>query len=568
MRRTGGVLVTVFAFLFLGLGFLVPLGLVLRNGFLDGDGRPTFDYLVGVFRNPIYTEGLCNSLLIAGGTTLLALLVSLPLAWIGHRYRFPGKEALSVLLLVPMVLPPFVGAIGFQKMFGLYGALNAYFGLEVDWLGRGRAAGVVLLQAFSLYPVLYLNLAAALANIDPAMEEAAVNLGARGWTRFRRISLPLMMPGLFAGGTIVFIWSFTELGTPLILNYTRCASVQVYDALKEIGGNPFAYALVSVMLAVSVGSYALGRALFGSGGRAMAGKTVTLFAERPLQGGWALLAASPFVLVVCLALLPHIGVLLTSFSAPGGWYRSVLPEVWTTAHYAEALAHGMTVGSIRNSLFFSVMAVTVNLCLGIAIAFVVVRSSLRARGLLDGLAMLPMAVPGLVMAAGYLGVSAWASNTELVRESLWLRGLLDVKTNPTLFLVLAYSVRRLPYMVRAAAAGLQQTSAGLEEAAANLGAGPLTSLRRVTLPLIAANLVAGALLSFAFSMLEVSDSLMLAQRADHYPITKTIYELFQLIGTGKHVAAALGVWAMVFLALTLAGSRALLGRKMGALFRV
>ena len=110
---------------------------------------------------------------------------------------------------------------------------------------------------------------------------------------------------------------------------------------------------------------------------------------------------------------------------------------------------------------------------------------------------------------------------------------MDVRVNPTLFLVIAYSVRRLPYMVRSAVAGLQQTSVTFEESAANLGAGPATTLRRITLPLIAANLIAGALLAFAFSMLEVSDSLMLAQRADFYLITKTIYELFGLIGTGK-----------------------------------
>jgi iron(III) transport system permease protein len=123
-------------------------------------------------------------------------------------------------------------------------------------------------------------------------------------------------------------------------------------------------------------------------------------------------------------------------------------------------------------------------------------------------------------------------------------------------------------MLRAAVAGLQQTSVTLEEAAANLGAPPFTVVRRITLPLIAANLIAGTLLAFAFSMLEVSDSLMLAQRMDFYPITKTIYELFQLIGTGKYVAAALGVWAMVFLAVTMVGSSLLLGKKLGALFRV
>jgi ABC-type Fe3+ transport system permease subunit len=144
---------------------------------------------------------------------------------------------------------------------------------------------------------------------------------------------------------------------------------------------------------------------------------------------------------------------------------------------------------------------------------------------------------------------------------------LDVRENPVVFLVIAYAVRRLPYMVRAAVAGLQQTSVTLEEAAANLGANGFTVLRRVTTPLIAANLIAGVLLTFSFSMLEVSDSLLLAQKMDYFPITKTIFELFQLVGVGRFLAAALGVWAMVFLGVTIVGASLLLGKKMGALFR-
>ena len=133
---------------------------------------------------------------------------------------------------------------------------------------------------------------------------------------------------------------------------------------------------------------------------------------------------------------------------------------------------------------------------------------------------------------------------------------------------MAYAVRRLPYVVRSAAAGLQQTSVTLEEAAQNLGCTPLRTLRRITFPLIAANVLAGGLLAFSFAMLEVSDSLILAAQQQYFPITKAIYELFQLIGEGRFVASALGVWAMVFLALTILATSRMLGKKMGALFRV
>jgi iron(III) transport system permease protein len=549
-----------------------PLAWVIRGGFLE-DGGFTLRFLAGVFRNPVYVEGLIRSLWIAVGTMTLVLLIAVPLAWMASRYQFPGKPLFQALLLVPMILPPFVGAIGFQQIFGVYGSFNVllarWTGLgPIDIVGQAGYWGVITLQALSLYPVMYLSVVAALGNVDPAMEQVAANLGARSVTRFRRITLPLIMPGLFAGATIVFVWAFTELGTPLIMGYTRCTPVQIFDALKEIGTNPFPYALVFVMLAVSVLLYSLARVVLGGEHYALGAEPTVAVAPVPLGAVGRIGVPLAFAAVTVAALIPHLGVILTSFAGPGTWYRSVFPLAFTVENYTDALGHPLTVLSIKNSLLYASLAVGVDLVLGLAIALVVVRSDLPFRGLLDTLAMLPLAVPGLVMAFGYLSVSAWLARLDVVKDSLFLRQLVDVQTNPTLFLALAYAIRRLPYMVRSTVAGLQQTSVTLEEAAANLGARSLTTLRRITLPLITANIIAGVLLAFAFSMLEVSDSLMLAQRQDSYPITKTIYELFQLIGTGAYVASALGVWAMAFLAVTIIGASAILGRRLGALFRI
>src|SRR5207253_292672 len=145
---------------------------------------------------------------------------------------------------------------------------------------------------------------------------------------------------------------------------------------------------------------------------------------------------------------------------------------------------------------------------------------------------------------------------------------LNPARDPTALLVVAYAIRRLPFVVRSAAAGLTQISVALEEAAFSLGAGPVRAFVRVTLPLLAPHLLAGGAFAFALSMLEVSDSLILAQRQATYPITKAIYELFQLLGDGKFIASALGVWAMAFLGITIAGMTILLGKKLGAIFRV
>ena len=544
--------------------FLWPLLQILKGGFIDADGRVTFAYLTALLADPVYLGGLRNSLLLACATTSLALLLALPLAFINDRFLYPGKGLLGSIVLIPMALPPLVGAIGLKQIFGQYGALNALIvelglrphGWTFDWFAANQFWGIALVESLSLFPIIYLNTVAALANVDPAMEEAAQNLGCTGFRRFWKITLPLINPGLFAGGTIVFIWSFTELGTPLIFDYASVTSVQIYHGLKDLGGNPFPYALVAVMLVCSVALYGLGKGLFGRTGYAMMARATSAGGAHALPAVQAWLCAALFAGITFVALLPHLGVLLVALSED--WYASVLPHRYTLDNFRLALGHDLTVPAIANSLKFASFSTVIDVVLGVAIAYVVVRTKIAGRQVLDFLAMLPLAVPGIVLAFGYLAMS---------QEGKFFAFLNPVR-NPTVLLIIAYSVRRLPYVVRAAAAGFQQTSETLEEAAQTLGCPPLKSVIRITLPLIAANLIAGGLLAFAFAMLEVSDSLILAQKQVFYPITKAIMEFFQLLGDGKFIASALGAWAMVFLGLTIASLSLLLGKKLEALFRV
>lgn len=551
------------ALAFFAVFFAWPILQVLRNGFVDADGQFTAAHVGQLLSDPLYLGGLANSFLLAATSTTLALAIAIPLAVLVDRYEFPLKGPLSAVLLVPMILPPFVGAIGIKQILGQYGALNSLIitlGLRpadwsFDWLGANQFLGIAIVNALCLYPIIYLNAVAALANIDPALEEAAANLGCTGWRRFAKITLPLIRPGLFAGGTIVFIWSFTDLGVPLIFDYARVTPVQVFHALKDIGGNPFPFALVAVMLGASVAIYAVGKGLFGRDTYAMMAKASHASGARNLTGGRGWLATLVLAGICLVAILPHLGVVAVACSRD--WYRTVLPDTATLENFRLALGHDLTVPAIANSLKYASLATLVDLVLGVGIAYVVVRSKLAGRAVLDFLSMLPLAVPGLVLSFGYLAMTQQGR----------FFAFLGPTRNPTILLVIAYSVRRLPYVVRSAIAGFQQTSETLEEAAQNLGCPPLKAMLKVTLPLIAANLIAGGLLAFSFAMLEVSDSLVLAQKQAHYPITKAIYELFQLLGDGKFLASALGVWAMAFLGLAIGGLTILLGRKLGALFR-
>ena len=509
MSKTFARVVFAVTAAFFAVFFIWPISQILKGGFIDADGNLTGSYLTALLADPTYRAGLVNSFLIACATTSLALLVALPLAYVSDRFVFPGKGLLGSLVLIPMILPPFVGAIGIKQIFGQYGAVNALIvalglrphGWTFDWFAANQFWGIALVEALSLYPIIYLNAVAALANIDPAMEEAAQNLGCTGLRRFWKITVPLIKPGLFAGGTIVFIWSFTELGTPLIFDYAQLTSVQIYYGLRDIGGNPFPFALVAIMLASSIAIYAIGKGLFGRSGHAMMAKASHSGGPRILPRKLAWLCTAFFSAVVGLAILPHFGVILVAFSRE--WYATIFPHAYTLDNFRLALGHDLTVPAIANSLKFASVSTVIDLILGVAIAYVVVRSRIVGRHALDFLAMLPLAVPGLVLAFGYLAMSQEGRAFAFLNPS----------RNPTILLIIAYSIRRLPYVVRAAAAGFEQTSETLEEAAQNLGSPPLKAVFKITLPLITANLIAGGLLAFAFAMLEVSDSLVLAQKA-------------------------------------------------------
>jgi iron(III) transport system permease protein len=456
----------------------------------------------------------------------------------------------------------------------------------------------VVLMALYLYPITFLNVQAALANIDPALDEAGQNLGAGAWRRFWRITLPLMRPGVFAGSTIVFIWAFTELGTPLMVGWEQVTAVQVFRMLQTSNPGPDAYALVVVLLVSSVMMYLVGKLVLGRRSGAMMAKATVAQEPTKLGLGKSVLITLPFLVVFVLAVLPHFGVLLNSVSATGqlelspskmtGEYHSEL--VNDVVNFQEA-GRGLAATSIGNSFVYAIWATVIDIGLGFLIAYLVVRKRSWLNGLLDNLAMLPLAVPGLVMAFGYFALTQPGSMVSTLLDPVIVPPLkllswigidllggsdsffatlnpIPEENDPTLLLVIAYAVRRMPFMVRSCAAGLEQTSEALEEAARNLGAGPVRTMFTVTIPLLAANFIAGGLLVFSRSMLEVSDSLILAFDRKDYPMTKAILDLSEQPATGIPMASALGVWGMVILTVTIVGSSLAIGKRLGALFRV
>jgi iron(III) transport system permease protein len=537
--------------------FLVwPIGFVFTKSFWV-EGQLSLAYFQLLFSSSILMESIWNSIWLGVVITVICCLLGIPLALMMTRFDFRGKSLLQGLLLVPIVMPPFVGALGIQRIFSKYGSFNlllmdlGILQTPIDFFGAGGFWGVVIVQALHLYPIMYLNLVAAFSNIDPSLEEAAQSMGAEKGRLFRTILLPLVRPGFFAGASIVFIWAFTDLGTPLMFNYRNTIPVQVFNMINDINENPMGFVLVVLLMVMAATFFLLSKELVGKHTYDMMARGHVTPRTTRLQGVPQGLVQTFLFGTVFVALLPHLGVIANSLAEK--WVLTVLPER-VSFEYFNLLAHQpLASNAIKVSLYLSCMSTLVDILLGIAVAYVLTRRKFRGMNLLDSLVMLPLAIPGVVIAFGYV---ATFSHT-------WL----DPRVNPVPLLVIGYAIRRLPYMVRSAVAGFQQTPVSLEEASLSLGASPIKTGIKVTLPLITANLIAGGMLCFAFAMLEVSDSMILAMREKFFPITKAIFVLFNNLSVGMGLASAMGVVGMVILTVSILIASKVLGKKLGELFR-
>jgi iron(III) transport system permease protein len=557
-----------FLILFFAAFLFYPLAGLLGGAFFINDAQGHAHFTLSFFRllveNRLYRLSMVNSFEIAVLATFFTALVSIPLAVFFARYAFPGREALRPLMLAPLILPPFVGALGIKHIFARYGMVNLLMmkmGLlspahPIDWLGASGFVGIVILEVLHLFPILFLSASAAIANIDPALHDAAANLGASAWRRFWTVTLPLARPGIFAGACIVFISAFTDLGTPLILDFSATVPTQIFNAAADANSEQVGYALVVATLVLVLVFFLLVRR-FGESAGAMSTRAIQGSASETLPplAGWCV---SGFVtMLLFIAVLPHIGVILSSISER--WFFTVLPSKISLRYFGDVFTYNLTATSITNSLVYSGLSTLLDLALGVIIAHLLAREMFPGKSLLDAVAMLPLALPGLVLAFALL-------MSYNVREP-WLAWM-NPRNNPTFLLVISYALRRLPYIVRAAYAGYQQTSVALEEASYNLGAGGWTTFRRITLPLIAPSLVAGTILTFCFAMLEVSDSLILALEPRFAPITRGIYEVMgRPSPEASSLACALGVLAMALLGGGLLIGSRVMGQRLGSFFR-
>lgn len=536
------------------LFILYPVVRVLSVSLSNEEGRLTLLHFANFFRRPLFREALWNSLWSGLLVVFFGSLMAVPLAYFSARYEFRGKILLQTLATLPLVIPPFVGAVALQLILGRSGMVNLLLMRWFDWSipFMEGLTGVVLVQTLHYFPFIMLNTAVSLSNIDPSMEEMAQNMGCHGLRLFRRITLPLMLPGFMAGSLLTFIRAIDDLGTPLMLNYKNLLAPQAYLRITTVGIDDVdGYVICVVLVILSLVSLLAARKYLSLAEYATVSRGAST--TRPIHGAKRTLVLLFSGLILGLSLLPHMGIFLLSFSKV--WSFSILPTTYTLDNYTEIFFRAPHF--VKNTLLYTLLAAFFDVLLGAAIAFLLLRSRLWGRNLLDAIATLPLAIPGVVLAVGYLRVfHGWD-----------FPGAGAPLTSTWFILVIAYTMRRLPYTVRACYAALQQVHVSLEESAQNLGASRLTTFYKITLPLIAGGLVAGGLIAFITSCVELSATIMLVPRIELGPISYGIY-IYMQSALGRGAGAALGVVAILLVSLGTYLTHRIFGARAGSAFRV
>jgi len=539
----------VIAFILLFLVF--PVATVLYTALADGQGGFTLGHISAFLSISLMREAFVNSVIVATGSVLLATAIAVPLAYLTVRFDFRGAALVQTLGVLPLVMPPFVGAVALQLLFGRNGSfnllLNDLFGFRIPFMEG--LFGVIFVEGLHYFPFILLNLSAALVNIDGAMEEAAQNLGSHGFRLFRRVVFPLAAPGFVAGAALVFVKVFDDLGTPLVLHVTNMLAPQAYLRITSVGlEDPIGYVIALVMIVFSIVALALSAGITKGRDYATLTRGGSSLRKRPLSGGSAVLAYAWVFLVLALVLSPHVGLLLLSLAKV--WSFSVLPDAYTLDHFALVFTDSSRM--IGNTFLYCTLAAGIDVVLGAAIAYLLLRTRLPGRHWLDWGASAALAIPGIVLAIGFLRAFR-GIDLPIVGGAL---------TASWIAIMLAYAVRRLPYAVRSCVAALQQVHVSLEEAAQSLGADRLRTARRIVIPLMAGGILAGFVTSFITAAVELSATILLATKESQAPLSYGIYLYNQSIAT-RGPAAALGVIAIVMVALGTWISHRLLERRAG-----
>jgi iron(III) transport system permease protein len=537
-RRHTAALAVPVALLLLWL-VLYPNLLVLVESVRE-DGRLTLTHYADFFSTRAELAALWASVWTSLASVALAALIGVPLAMFFHRFDFPGRRVFGALAALPVLLPPLVGVIAFLFLVGESGILTRgvqlALGLEAAPWRLAGAPAILFVHAYTMYVYFYLFTLAGLVRMDAGITEAAASLGAGRWRIIRTVTLPLLIPSLTAAALLVFMTSMASFSAPYVFGGGfRVLTTQIY-ASKMTGA--LSMAMVETVMLASASLVALWflRRYEEAREYVVVGKGVAPARHRVRSPGARALLTAAGAGWVLLLLLPHLTLVLVSFVPDGGWTTQLLPERYSLENYRGLLRDPRLFAPILNSLQMAALATAANVVFCFVAAYLVVRRSFRGRGWLAVLLVLPWALPGTVIAIGlattFSANQPWAGRFVLV-GTFWI-------------LPLAYFIRNIPLVAQAAISAFRRFDPTLEEAAASLGAGWMTTMRRVALPLVAPGLAAGGLLAFVTALGEFVASILLYTPRSR-PISIEILAQLRAFDFGG--AAALGVVLALLMAI-------------------
>ena len=524
-------------------GYVVQpmLATFLESVNTDGAGNYT-SFLSG---DGVARSSLITSLVISAASVLLCGVVGVAMAFLLKRFSFPGRRLIEAIILVPAALPPLIGAISFQLLYSETGilprGLQELFGTESPVLPFSGIAGVLIVHTFTMYPFFYLSASAALAGMDPSVEEAAYNLGAGRVRVWRTVLLPMLTPALVSASLLVFMTSLASYTAPLLFGVDQTMTMQIYIN-RTNGDLPMASTYASVLGVVSV-LFLLGMRWY-EGRRSYRSQSKGVAAHRreltnPF-GRWLALVGSLLATVVLLA--PVATIALVAFSADGSWTTEVVPSEYTTENFKTIFSDPKAFEPILNSLQMSLLATVGCIVFGVLIAYAVRRLRFVGRGLLDVAVMLAWALPGTVVAINL--ISAFSTGNafsfgQVLIGTFWI-------------MPLAYFVRFLPLVFRSSNAALAQIDPSLEEAARNLGASWWRAFRSVTLRLMLPGVIAGALLAFVHGVGEFVASVLI-YTSSTAPISVEINNRMYSFEIGTAAAYGMLQVALIFVVMVVSG---------------
>ncbi len=538
---------------FLAVFVLFPLTRIFYDAFTDEAGLFTLVNFQEFFTDRFYLRSLLNSLALGVATVFTTSVIGFAVAFLLVRYEFPYRNLFTYLTMLPLILPPLVGVLGFVFILGRAGTVNV---LLMDWFGLSQPVnfmygmqGVLLVETMHLFPMITLSVLDALAKVDPSLEEAAQGMGAKGWRRFRDITLPLTTPGYVSGALLVFIWTFADFITPLVVGVQDLLAAQAYlNIVQFVDRRIFRMGIViSALLVVFAIVFVLVARQYVAI-KDYSSLSYSRVERRRLGPAARRLAVGFLGLLMLFSFIPQAGVVLAAIGR--GWALTPFPVEYTLEFFEQVSIE--TPKFIVNSFLFSGLAVVLCLVIGVPMAWIMGRTRAPGRGSMDALTTLILAIPGTAIGIAYIRAFNYPLPfIDIPLTSLWI------------ILPLVLAVRRLPYTVRGSYSSLLLVHRSMEEAAQNVGATGLRTFRDITVPLVWKGILVGGLFSFITSIQEASATIFLTLGGWEM-IPFGIFTFY--IAGSQSQAAALGVILIAVCALSLFAVNRMAGTKVGGLF--